>query len=187
MLTFGYGSNMCYGRMRFRVSHAERIAVASLLGYSFRFHKRSKKDGSAKADAFRTSNNNDVVWGVIFDVPPNEKTALDEAEGLGHGYVEETVRVNDPAGQQYETLIYVAEASAIDPDLRPYTWYRRHVTEGARHWAIDPEYVASIEAVPAADDPDVRRARCELLFPAGRELTPEERAFRDRNECVRYE
>src|SRR5713226_7241121 len=132
MLTFGYGSNMCYGRMRFRVPHAERVAVARLIGYSFRFHKRSKKDGSAKADAFQTNTDSDCVWGVIFEVPSTEKAALDQAEGLDHGYREESVRVIDLTGRHYETLIYVATAAAIESNLRPYTWYRRHIVEGAK-------------------------------------------------------
>ncbi len=187
MLTFGYGSNMCYGRIRFRVPHSECVAVARLAGYSFRFHKRSQKDGSAKADAFRTNSDNDAVWGVVFEVPDNEKGELDHAEGLGHGYLEEPVRVVDPAGKQYEALVYVAAHTAIESTLHPYTWYRRHVIEGARHWAIDPEYIAYIEAMPAVDDPDVRRAACELAFPPDRELTPEERALREHNLCSDYE
>src|SRR5438270_10529759 len=108
MLTFGYGSNMCYGRIRFRLPHVQHIAVASLSGYSFRFHKRSR-DGSAKADALRTNDAGDVVWGVIFEVSVSEKKALDQAEGLGHGYSEAQVVASDLAGKQYDTSIYVAE------------------------------------------------------------------------------
>jgi gamma-glutamylcyclotransferase len=187
VLSFGYGSNMCVGRLRFRVPHAEGIAVARLAGYSFRFHKWSSKDKSTKADALRTGNEGDFVWGVVFRIPRREKPSLDHAEGLGYGYREEDVRVIDPRGTVYRACIYLAEPDHIEPARHPYTWYRRHVTEGARHWGIDPEYIAKIEAMPADDDPDPRRARCELLFPAGRELSHDKRAIRDRSQCAQYD
>jgi gamma-glutamylcyclotransferase len=91
MLYFAYGSNMCAGRLRGRVHSAVPVRVARLLNHSLRFHKRSDKDSSGKADAYFTGEPEDVVWGVVFDIDPAEKPDLDRHEGLGHGYVERLV------------------------------------------------------------------------------------------------
>jgi gamma-glutamylcyclotransferase len=48
--------------------------------------------------------------------------------------------------------MYAAEGGHIDPTLRPYSWYKRFVVEGARQHALPRDYVARIEAVPAEKD-----------------------------------
>lgn len=154
MLCFAYGSNMCTGRLRQRVPSAVPVRVARLLNHSLRFHKRSDKDGSGKCDAFFTGEPADVVWGVVFDIDPAEKPDLDRHEGLGHGYVERLIAVIDLDGGMHPVFMYAAGAGHIDPALRPYSWYRRLVVEGARQHALPPDYIARIEAVPATEDPD---------------------------------
>jgi hypothetical protein len=52
---------------------------------------------------------------------------------------------------------YTAEASHIDPALRPYSWYKRFVVEGARQQTLPPDYIANIEAMAATEDPDRNR------------------------------
>jgi gamma-glutamylcyclotransferase len=52
MRYFAYGSNMCSGRLRARVT-CDFVTTAKLAGYQLRFHKLSR-DGSSKCDAFRT-------------------------------------------------------------------------------------------------------------------------------------
>jgi gamma-glutamylcyclotransferase len=56
MLYFAYGSNMCTGRLRApdRVPTAEFVRIARVPQHLLRFHKLSKKDCSAKADAYLT-------------------------------------------------------------------------------------------------------------------------------------
>jgi hypothetical protein len=41
--------------------------------------------------------------------------------------------------------------------LRPYSWYKRFVVEGARQHGLPADYIAGIEALPAAEDPDQNR------------------------------
>ena len=156
MLYFAYGSNMCTGRLQRRVPSATYVRIAKLIGHSFRFHKRSN-DGSAKADAFETHNPSDLVWGVIFDINEREKSLLDGAEGLGAGYGEKSATVLDESGQQYDLFLYVADADSFDSTLRPYSWYKRFVIDGARQHALPDEYVNAIIAIPDVEDRD--RAR----------------------------
>jgi gamma-glutamylcyclotransferase len=156
MRYFAYGSNMCTGRLRKRVSTATFICRAKLSQQALRFHKRSK-DKSAKADAFYTGRPKDVVWGVIFEFDGKEKPRLDEAEGLGQGYVEKNVTVIDDGTREHRIFTYVADEAYIDQDLLPYSWYTRFVIEGAKQHELPPDYIAKIEAVPADDDPDKKR------------------------------
>ncbi len=65
--TFGYGSNMCLGRMRCRVPSACPVVVAELGGYELVFRKRSD-DRSAKGYAKWTGKPADRVLGVVFEV-----------------------------------------------------------------------------------------------------------------------
>jgi len=156
MLYFAYGSNMCAGRLRRRVPSATYVGIAKLAGHSLRFHKRSS-DGSGKSDAFETGNPSELVWGVIFDLNEREKLVLDEAEGLGAGYVGKQSTILDERGQEHRVFLYVAEANSIDNSLRPYSWYKRFVIDGARQHALPETYVKAIAAMPDMEDRD--RAR----------------------------
>ena len=48
--------------------------------------------GSVKCNAFKTAEATDAVIGAVYEIPTNEKLALDRAEGLGSGYREEMHR-----------------------------------------------------------------------------------------------
>lgn len=158
MLYFAYGSNMCVGRLRRRVPSAAVFQAGRVPLHTFQFNKRST-DGSAKGNAFFTGNATDVVWGVIFEIDPREKRDLDEAEGLGNGYSEQAVTVLDDAGNSSEAFMYVADDDSTDDRLRPYSWYKRFVVEGARQQALPRDYIARIEAMDAIEDPNIERDR----------------------------
>ena len=158
MLYFAYGSNMCTGRLRRRISTATFVCIAKLSRHSFRFHKRST-DGSAKGNAFETGNPTDIVWGVIFNINKGQKSILDEAEGLGAGYEEKAATVLDQSGQEHRVILYVADANSVDTKLRPYSWYKRFVVDGARQHGLPNEYVDIIAAMLDAEDSDHPRDR----------------------------
>jgi gamma-glutamylcyclotransferase len=170
MLYFAYGSNMCTGRLRARVSSAEVVAVAQLFRHRFAYEKRSD-DGSSKGNASETGQDTDFVWGVVFEIDAAQKQILDQAEGLGHGYAEKQVTVRDHAQQAYACVMYYAQPSHIVAD-RPYGWYQRFVVEGARQHALPPEYIDQHLAVPVGKpDPDtqrdVRKRRIACETPSG--------------------
>ncbi len=156
MKYFAYGSNMCTTRLRARVPSASFICTGTLTGHSLRFHKRSR-DGSGKADAFETGNADDRVIGVVFDIDKAEKPKLDGAEGLGKGYIQKLVQVITDTGAVLPAFTYIAESSAIDESLKPYSWYKDFVIQGAKGYELPADYIASIEAV--ADLPDLDQER----------------------------
>ncbi len=160
MLCFAYGSNMSTARLRARTPSARVVAVAVLAEYRLAFHKRSRVDGSAKCDAAYTGRHEDRVIGVVFEIPNHEKPLLDAVEGLGAGYEQRQVSVTLADGQERHAQIYYA--TDVDESLKPYDWYREHVLIGAREHGLPADYIASIELVESAPDPDRERCRREL-------------------------
>jgi hypothetical protein len=159
---FAYGSNMATARLRKRTPSAEPLGVATLPGHELRFHKRSKKDKSAKCDAFATGDDDSACIGVLFSFDPSERAALDSAEGAGKGYDAKVVTVINSKGRRRKVLTYLASPEAIDDTLKPYSWYKDHVLAGAKEHDLPPDYVAEwIEAVEAVEDPDTTRDRAE--------------------------
>lgn len=155
MKYFAYGSNMCYRRLLNRVPSARFLVVAQLPRHKLCFHKASK-DGSGKCDAASTGKDGDVVYGVVFEIEPSGKPALDRCEYLDRGYAEKTVTLDAETGH-VSAFTYVAQSAHIDPSRRPYTWYKDLVTGGARQHGLLEHYIASIESVVADTDPDSAR------------------------------
>ncbi len=81
-------------------------------------------------------------------------------EGVGAGYRVEEVEVQAADGT-VRAYTYVAEDDHIDPDLRPYGWYRDIVVAGAREHGLPEDYVDRIAALEVWADPDGTRAARE--------------------------
>src|SRR5216684_1334487 len=151
---FAYGSNMLTARLRERVPSATAIGIGQLVGHALRWDKRSWRDGSGKCDAEATCRRDDVVWGVVFELDPEDKPALDKAEGLGAGYREKAVNVLTEAGP-ITAVTYLATNK--DASLRPYHWYKALVIAGAREHGLPPSYRSRLELVITVSDPDPAR------------------------------
>lgn len=163
MRYFAYGSNMSTRRLGARIGSVERVSVAYLSRYDLRWHKQGR-DGSGKCDVHYTGDGRHVVIGVLFDINEKEKPLLDRFEGVGNGYLERTIELLGPSGENWQAFTY--QATLIDPAVRPYHWYKRHVLEGALEHGLPSYYVARLQAVMALDDPDGERQRRELSIYA---------------------
>jgi hypothetical protein len=152
---FAYSSNMLTDRLRERVPSATAIGIGQLVGYALRWDKRSLQDGSGKCDAEATGRQDDVVWGVVFELDPEDKPALDKAEGLGAGYTEKTVNVLTETGPVTAVMYYATDK---DASLRPYHWYKALVIAGAREHGLPPSYRSRLELVVTVSDPKPTRA-----------------------------
>ncbi|MBS3803550.1 MAG: gamma-glutamylcyclotransferase [Oleiphilaceae bacterium] len=146
---------MSLPRLKERVPSAERIGTYTLVEHSLRFHKVNKKDGSGKCDVLFTRKTEDYVIGVLFEIPEDEKGALDRAEGLGWGYQEKRVLVNDRQGNSLEAVTYYA--TKTDSSLLPYTWYLHHVIYGAKEAGVPADYLDALSATKSKEDPDKKR------------------------------
>lgn len=156
LLYFAYGSNMSIKRLRARVPSALALCVGELPDHTLAFHKNSTRDGSSKCDI--TVSRSDKVLGVLFEISVDEKPELDRQEGLGYGYNEKLVEIVTEDRGVVKALTYFA--ININAELLPYSWYKRHVLEGAKEAELPSWYTTRIENVPCNTDPDkVREAR----------------------------
>ena len=145
-------------RLKSRVASARALGNGRLDGYVLTFNKISDKDGSGKCGIVKSPGNH--VFGMLFDVDEAEKKLLDRIEGLGYGYNQKTVKINRDSGGVLRAYTYIP--TAIDALLRPFSWYKRHVLEGAKEANLPPWYVDRIHAIEADKDPDTARERSEL-------------------------
>lgn len=158
-----YGSNLHPVRIEARVPSARAIGSVALHGFRLAFHKRSS-DLSAKCLIYPDQPVSEKVYAVLYAFDDTEKRYLDQAEGLGHGYFEQQMQV-PVNGVDYIAYIYMAKASHIDDELKPYHWYKEMVRLGAAFNGFPDGYVATIAAVQSIDDPDpTRRQKNETIL-----------------------
>jgi len=149
VLYAAYGSNLHPTRLAQRIHSARQIGTGFVPGWSLNCHKRSK-DGSAKFNIIAGGHG---VYVAIFEISADDKIKLDNIEGVGSGY--HTVNLSVP--QIGYCTTYVAEDSYVDESLRPYEWYKKLTTLGARVQCFPDAYVQLIDEIPACEDPDKAR------------------------------
>ena len=98
--------------------------------------------------------------GRLYHIDAKEKGLLDCAEGRGRGYNDKCVTVELDSGTTVCAVTYCA--TETDPNLKPYTWYKKHVLVGAKEACLPPDYIKSLEEVEAKEDCDKEREAKEL-------------------------
>ncbi len=58
-----------------------------------------------------------------------------------------------------DAWIYIAREPSADSALRPYSWYKRFLVEGAREHGLPIAYIEALESVEATQDRDEQRDR----------------------------
>jgi hypothetical protein len=156
-----YGSNLHPLRIKAkdRCPSAKLHGTSIITGWRLTFRKRST-DGSAKCDAEKTGNPSDELQIAVFDIPENEESALDSAEGLGNGYHKDKINLTID-GEELSAKIYLADEEAIVDDA-PYDWYKQMVLLGAEYQCFPSTYTNKIKAVKSKSDNDKNRARRKL-------------------------
>lgn len=150
---FAFGSNMCSGRFRaYGVVPEGAVRPALLVGYRLVFNKRSTEDKSGKANL--EPHEGSDVWGVLYTVSDADLSKLDEGEG-GYQRVELRVKASDDTPSA--AWVYLAKRPDNTHGLRPYTWYKRFLVEGAREHSLPAAYTEHLERVEAIEDTDTIR------------------------------
>lgn len=149
MLYAAYGSNLHPLRLGRRLAKAELVGTSFLPDWSLQFHKRSV-DGSGKC-SIRPGE--DGVHVAVFHIHGADKIKLDRIEGLGEGYDEISLQL-----EEFGTCFaYTARETHIDNSLLPYAWYKELVLLGARALAFPAAYTKRIQSIRARQDPDPGR------------------------------
>ena len=148
MKFFAVGSNMDEELMRSWVPSARRLTIASLSGFSLRWHKRSSDGG--KLAALRTGHPDDVVWGVVYEVDGLGQQQIDDGQ-RAHGYRRESVTVVGPDSAEHDVSVYVARADMVDDSMMPTRTYRDPIVNAARANGLPPEYVDELARTPVTD------------------------------------
>jgi len=152
---FAFGSNMCSGRFRdYGVSPEGAGRAAVLPGHRLLFNKKSTDDKSGKANV--AAHVGSDVWGVLYTIPDADLDKLDKGEG-GYRKVRLSLRLTDNTST--DAWVYIAKKPNNDPALRPYTWYKRFLVEGAREHSLPAEYIAELENIVADQDANEARDR----------------------------
>ena len=151
---FGYGSNMLTKKLKSRCPSAVKIDVCRTKEYTLKFHKVSSDD-SGKGDMAKAESETDELYGVAFSIDKSEESNLDRAEGYGYGYKKKEIDVEGITKGPLRVWTYYA--TNIDPELKPYHWYKRQTVEGARENGLPEDYIKKIEAFESIQDTNEKR------------------------------
>lgn len=162
MYYLAYGSNMANARLKKRIPSAQKVGLVTLTGHRLTFANGSTIDGSGKCDALLTDNPADLVYAVLYRMDDEEKETLDGYEGLGVEYRDDFLEIELPDGRNSRALIYYA--TNLNPELKPYHWYKQHVLYGAQENRLPEKYISAIRNVESVGDPDQQRAERELAI-----------------------
>jgi len=153
---------MLTARIRKRVGSVRAIAIGFLADHRLVWTKPSD-DGSGKCGVVPSDDPADTVWGVLHELDELDLPKLDRFEG---GYVRRQVVVRGDGGDVHAAAYFPGR---LDPERRPYSWYKRLVIAGADEAGLPAEYIAQLESIPSVEDPDESRRSAELraLAPGG--------------------
>ena len=161
---FAYGSNMLLERLRKRCKTARFPRVAVVHGYTLAFSKKSKIDGSGKATIVKTLNDDNALYGVLFEIDLDERPCLNRVEGSDYDRNDEFVVTRVDTNEKLVVTTYVAKHNVIEKNLMPYDWYKLLIVAGAWQAKVPDFYLARLEAIESIPDPCPERpARKEAL------------------------
>lgn len=168
MKYFAYGSNMLQSRLAYRIKRFKLLGPAYLKGYRFTYNYPITNDFGT-ANIICTSNPDDIVWGVLYDVGWFAMHKLDMFEGVRGGVY---TRCVEEVNWRYKTIkanLYIGMKLHFDQteEVRPLAWYANHVALGAEQCGLPADYVRMLASQPSIQDKNVARAIAESRFWKG--------------------
>jgi cation transport regulator ChaC len=133
---FAYGSNMEQVHMRRRVPGAQVMGPAKLEGFRLEFSVYSTEwEGGA---ANLRLDENAHVWGVLWEVPEDERNGLDAYQGHPTFFRREDVVVDLTAGEPVHAWTHRV-AHQEGSYVRPTDAYLHHLRSAIRVQGLPPE------------------------------------------------
>jgi gamma-glutamylcyclotransferase (GGCT)/AIG2-like uncharacterized protein YtfP len=141
--------------LRKRCPTARIFCNALLPDHQLRFNRESVKREGGVASVVHQPNSE--VWGVVYDIMPNEIEALDRAEGFKRGCPTEqncyhriacVVMASGDAQNPLEAQLYQANPQPHPP--LPNKSYIKLLIEGAKEHGLPADYIAWLATLPPA-------------------------------------
>lgn len=101
---FAYGSNLSRAQMADRCPTAQLVGPAVLPGHRIAFTHRSERWGGGVADVVADPAHD--TWGLLYELRPDDLTALDGYEGHPDRYGRHRTRVHTPDGAVDGVWVY---------------------------------------------------------------------------------
>jgi hypothetical protein len=143
-LYFAYGSNLSTRQMHSRCPGARPVGPAVLYGWNLRFCVAAPHLGGATAGIEPSQHDNDLVWGLVWDLSTEDKSNLDATEH--GGYKPLIVRVKFVgSGQDESAFTYVPVERQTQPTAAA-SAYLNDMIAGATEHHLD-ELRARLERI----------------------------------------
>ena len=142
---FAYGSNLSQAQMGVRCPAAKVLGVAVLEGHRLSFTAFSRLWSGGVADVVETVGHK--VWGLLYELTPEDLAALDTYEGYPHLYDRRLLHVTQEVHHSaVEAWVYFV-ASKQD-FVTPSAEYQAVLVECAKQFGFPQEYVTDLESTP---------------------------------------
>ncbi len=154
MILFAYGANMNPGLMAERCPEFRTVGVARLMDYRLCFPRFSRARNCATASIEPSSSS--AVWGVLYEIPPNDIPVLNYHEGYDPGAPvahnerilrEVTVlRMGGSEAGKAEAYFAVPDGTAALPSAA----YLQTIVDGANFHGLPKACIAALATVRTA-------------------------------------
>jgi hypothetical protein len=154
MIYFAYGADLNPARLGVRAPGHRSLGIARLLDHKLAFTRFSREWGGATASLAPSPG--EVVFGALYDLPPDDVAVLHHHKGYDpdgppelseHLFREVSVRrpgVTEPVSAW--TYIAVPDNTTAPPSAR----YVRAIVDGARYHRLPRAYIVALQALKAA-------------------------------------
>ncbi|MBP8994206.1 MAG: gamma-glutamylcyclotransferase [Bacteroidales bacterium] len=100
----------------------------TLRGFRLTFNKKASKGNYAFANIIESEN--DLVEGILYELPDTEIEKLDKVEGFPNHYIRTEVTIYDSLGTPIQAITYIANPTKIVEGLFPQKEYMDHLLAG---------------------------------------------------------
>jgi hypothetical protein len=154
MIYFAYGTDINPGQMAERSPGHRSLGVARLTGHRLCFPRFSRTWNGASASI--TPSRNDTVFGVLYEVPPDELTALHyqfgyDPEGpadLNRHELRAVTVLKVGGSEPVQAMTYVAAPDGTT--ALPSAAYVNAMIDGARYHGLPRAYLVVLNAIRTA-------------------------------------
>ena len=134
-LYFAYGSNLVLDQMAQRCPRSRTMGTAVLTGWRFRIN--------AGGWATIVPESGARVYGLLWDLPPEDEASLDLYEEMPSGlYAKQVLTVQPASGTAQDAMVYLA----LDPSPgKPTPRYWDPILAAARSCGFPPDYLEELQ------------------------------------------